>query len=466
MYANVINALLGSVWASTPEQMEAVLSVADGIMGGRDSVRQMRSDYLAAERDELRTGPAYGSRVRYLRGGTAIVPISGVIMPKANIFMAYSGGTSSMSLRNAALGLAQDTAVKRVILHIDSGGGAVVGIEEAADALLQLRAKKPVIAVINGIGASAAYWLASAAHKIYAEPSSIVGSIGVFAMIHSTAEKAEKEGIDVRVIRRGRLKAVPNSYEPITEEGVSVVQKGVDRAYQKFVQAIAKNRNITMKKAEALADGTVEVGTDAKERGLVDEVANIEVVVNSADAGDLDDIFIADGDERPQEVMRALGAENADTLVDDPNPVAADEPSDDPSDEDDEGQTDETDTDGETDTEDAEESAELAKARAELAAARKELEDGKIEAALAAAITAGKILPKNAEEMREVARSIGFAQFERVIAALPVSAQIEDLSAAVQSSTKDEPVKEGAPTTESAAAMMRRFPSLRKRYNL
>lgn len=445
-YENVVNFLNGSIWASDENQLMAVLSMAETIASGSDAVKVRGDRYRksAEQKLEVHTG---GAQVRLTDKGTAIVPIMGVISPKANMFMSWSGGTSSMSLRNVARTLAKDGRVKRVVLHVDSGGGAALGVPEAAHELLKLRAVKPVIAVINGVGASGAYWLASTAHKIVVEPSSIVGSVGVFQIAMTAAEKYAKDGIDVRVIRKGALKYTPNSVEPFTDAGLQRAQDEVDRVYATFVTAIKENRNITMSKAEALADGTVETGQAAVDRGFADEVGTYESVVESADSGDYDSLASTPAGK----VLSALGADSPDTLVDTTPVAEAVDP-----------------------TQAALESARMElevahaakeQALAEAAEIRKQVEAEKIETVIATAVADGRIAPKNVEDARATALEIGYENFSKVIGLVRIPEPMEVLSTAVQP-VEQGPVDTNAPKTEEQKALMARFPSLKKRYNL
>lgn len=442
-YTNLVRTLAGSIWLSSEEQMGSVLEVSEAVFQGRSAVVNKREEFMANhDREQLHTG-AY--RVKITNNGTAVVPVFGLISPKANLMMSWSGGTSAQSLRNVAIKLKTDQSVRRVVLNIDSGGGSALGVPEAAQAIRELAKTKPVIAVINGIGASGAYWIASAANKIVVEPSSIVGSVGVYSLIVTYAEQLENDGIDARIIRKGKLKAVPNSVEEFTDEGIAQIQKGVDRVYDEFVNAIATNRKISMKKALALADGTVETGSDAVGRGFADEVGLLENVIGSVDNGDYDAIVEHDEDEPEAAADNVSSVANANASE---SPVAAEPVKDDLK----------TDLDA---------------ARAEVDAARKEarelraqIESEKIESVIASAIENGKLLATKAEDARQMAKQHGVDVLVQFVSMTPENKKLEDLSSNTE--VKNDPYAgdPNAPRTEEAKRIFSMFPNLKKKYNL
>ncbi len=162
----------------------------------------------------------------------------------------------------------EDDQVKAIVLEIDSPGGDPVSAEEIANALKF--AKKPTIALIRGRGYSAAYWAATGADRIFASKSSDVGSIGV-TMSYS---KDLDENLKFVSLSTGKYKDLGNPDKPLTEDDRKVLMDSLYILKDNFVKAVAENRNIPVKKVEALADGNTYLGEEALALGLIDEIGS------------------------------------------------------------------------------------------------------------------------------------------------------------------------------------------------
>ena len=289
IYSNILSAIFGNHWYASAEYMDAVLQVANNIFAGKDFFAQLERQQLQIEQEAAiqgavvvgRTGTR-GNDVQLTTNGTAVVPITGIIAPKASAIGMCMNGTSMDMLAKRANELAVNADVERVVLNINSGGGSVLGVPEAARAIRELAKIKPVTAYFNYIGASAAYFLAAAAGKRVVTDSSITGSIGVYTIVASQSEKLKKEGIDARIIRRGTFKAMPNGVEPFSaqQEGLDRVEADVEKHYRVFVNAIQNYLGISMEQAEKLADGTVTTGLAGIESGLADIEGTLEAVIS------------------------------------------------------------------------------------------------------------------------------------------------------------------------------------------
>lgn len=437
MHINILEWAAQEVWLSSPAQLNAIQQLAENIAGNTISPRMYER---RQQRGSLNTGTR---SVEITANGTAIVPITGVIAPKSSMIGMCEDGTSAMSVRRVAEVLAADPSVKRVLLMVDSGGGAASGVPEAAEALMKLRTKKPVISAITGIGASAAYWLASTAHRVFLEPSAIAGSIGVYTIVSSLAEKLKKDGIDARVVRAGSKKFTPNPIEPLSEEGMAMVQEKVSRFYDMFVSAVATQRNIDMSKALDMADGTVAEGTEAVDRGMVDSIATIDDVLAKADAGEFDTLVSSTA------VLKAVANESeAAIFVDSPDVVAEEKAP--------EGDL------------FAAMSAELEKVKSELEAMKataeadaRDAQAARIEGTLQMAVETGRIPAMSADAFRKVAANMSAEDFSVLVTNLPASTVSANELTAPQ--TPADPL---APKTEYEKTLYAQFPELRKKYNL
>lgn len=168
--------------------------------------------------------------------------------------------------------LAEDDSVKAVIVSINSPGGTTAGGEELYEAVSALRAKKPVVAVINELGASAAYMTAIASDRIYARRLSLVGSIGVLYQ-HVNAQKLfETIGVDLEKVASGPLKAEPDYDEPMSPAVIASRDALVMDSFDWFVDVVAERRGLTRPQTLALADGRVINGRQALAAKLIDDV--------------------------------------------------------------------------------------------------------------------------------------------------------------------------------------------------
>ncbi|BCP55908.1 Clp protease [Kaistia sp. 32K] len=170
-------------------------------------------------------------------------------------------------------------AVQGVIVSINSGGGATTGGEALYDAIRKLSAKKPTVASIRTIGASAAYMSAIATDHVVAYRSSITGSIGVLFQSPEVSAAMEKLGIKLTEVKSSPLKAAPSPFAPPTPEALAVIDSLIRDTYNWFVDIVAERRKLDRPRALALADGRVFSGHQALEAGLIDEIGGEEVAI-------------------------------------------------------------------------------------------------------------------------------------------------------------------------------------------
>ena len=162
-------------------------------------------------------------------------------------------------------------AVKAVIIAIDSPGGTTAAGEAAYTAIRKLGEKKPVVATIEALGASAGYMTAIAAERIFARRAALTGSIGVLFQFAQVGELMKAIGINVEIRRSGRLKAQPSPFEPASEEARAVIDDIIADSYDWFVDIVAQRRGLSRAGIRA-AEGRVFTGAQALEFGLVDAI--------------------------------------------------------------------------------------------------------------------------------------------------------------------------------------------------
>lgn len=260
--------LEANAWALRPEVFEALAEIvarhADGVRLDDAQVRAA----MGREDDGASAEP----RMEMI-GTTAVVSLRGVIARYADQVngACQPAGRSAESLIGDLDALARNPGVQAVVLRIDSPGGTVAGTAEVADAVRALSASgTPVYAFVDGMAASAAYWIASQADEIVAAgPTSAVGSIGIIAAL---IERQPASGTKVHVIRSAPLKAPGTAGEAIDERQRASIQQHVDDLHEAFATTVAGGRGMTVAQQAAASTGEVFASKRAQALGLIDSV--------------------------------------------------------------------------------------------------------------------------------------------------------------------------------------------------
>jgi protease IV len=200
-----------------------------------------------------------GENLRFGRNRVERVVVSGII-------------TQDSKLDEAVDKLAGNSSVKALIISIDSPGGSVAGGEALHDAIARVAAKKPVVAVMGGVAASAGYMIAVPAARIFASEATLTGSIGVLLETGDISGLLGKLGVTADSIVSGPLKDQPSYTKPLSPEGRQVLQSLVMDMYDQFVGMVATGRHMDPAKVRALADGRAYTGRQALNLGLIDEI--------------------------------------------------------------------------------------------------------------------------------------------------------------------------------------------------
>lgn len=171
---------------------------------------------------------------------------------------------------------AKDPKVKAIIVRIDSPGGTVAGSEALYRQLRTIGEKLPVVAVLGQTAASGGYMTAIGADWIVAREGTITGSIGVLMQTTDVSGLLQKLGVAMEQIKSSPLKAVPNPFEPLTDDGRRAVKAIIDDTYDMFVAMVAERRKLDRNAALKVADGRVYTGRQARALGLVDAMGGEE----------------------------------------------------------------------------------------------------------------------------------------------------------------------------------------------
>ena len=181
--------------------------------------------------------------------------------------------------------LEADQNVRAVVLRINSPGGGVTASDIMHQRLVRLRERRklPVVAVIQDVGASGAYYVACAAETILAHPTAVVGSVGVMVQTVSFAGTMKMIGIAAKAVTSGAHKDMASPFKPLDKKDLAILQSIVDRYYERFLGVVAAGRkNLKAKEIRRLADGRVYAAEQAAENGLIDRTGYMNDAIELA----------------------------------------------------------------------------------------------------------------------------------------------------------------------------------------
>ena len=176
----------------------------------------------------------------------------------------------------------KDNTVKAVVLRVNSPGGSVVASEKIRTALKLLMAEKPLVASYGNYAASGGYWISAGAQKIFSDATCLTGSIGVFSLIPEFSKTAGKLGVNIVTVGSNKHSGMYSLMRPFDKEEEASMQAYVEDIYGRFVNIVAEGRSLEAARVDDLGQGRVWVGTDALERGLVDEIGGLREAVDYA----------------------------------------------------------------------------------------------------------------------------------------------------------------------------------------
>lgn len=209
------------------------------------------------------------------RDGIAFVPVRGELVNRGSWLQAASGLTSYEGLASSLVAALGDPAVRGILLDMDSPGGEASGSIETAALVRDVADRKPVVAFVNGLGASAAYAIAAGASHVVTTPSAQLGSIGVVMLHVDRTEAAAKAGLKPTLIHAGAYKVDNFSLHPLDDGARGRLQASVDAIYDLFVASVAEHRSLTQKAVRATEAGLF-MGAGAVKAGLADEVGTLD----------------------------------------------------------------------------------------------------------------------------------------------------------------------------------------------
>ncbi len=262
----LMRAIQAHQWAILPEYLDTIAAIA-----------QRAGDDPAAVAKRLGRPLDNSQSVEMREGGVAVLTIAGPIFPRANLLNDISGATSVQMLALDLQAMLDQPDVRAIVLAIDSPGGVVNGVSDLADMIAAARGIKPIIAVTDGMAASAAYWLAAAASEIVISETSMLGSIGVVAAATVQVEPNLAGERIIDIVSSNAENKVP---DPLTADGAATIRATLDAIEHVFIARVARFRGVSAEKvATDFGRGGLVVGAQAVAAGMADRIGTIEDVI-------------------------------------------------------------------------------------------------------------------------------------------------------------------------------------------
>jgi signal peptide peptidase SppA len=212
-----------------------------------------------------------------VEGGVGVLPIVGILDYRPSFLTAFFGGTAITDLREELRQLLQNRQVHSIVLHSDSPGGSVDGLDEFSYELREARRVKPLLAMVDTMSASAAYYLCAQADEIILTSSGQVGSVGCYILHVDSSQALEMAGVRPTYIHAAKFKVEGNELEPLTSSALRHLQAIVDQCHAEFVDNIVRGRGrgLTADQVKKrFGEGRMVKGADAVTRGMADRIFN------------------------------------------------------------------------------------------------------------------------------------------------------------------------------------------------
>lgn len=214
--------------------------------------------------------------------------------------------------------LTNDEDIKAVVLRINSGGGSAYASEQIWNAVMKLKEKKPVVVSMGGYAASGGYYISSPANYIFAEPTTITGSIGIFGMFPDFSQLlTDKLGIKFDEVKTNKMAGFGTMARPFNEDEMTMLNAYIGRGYELFRKRVADGRNMPVEEVEEIAQGRVWLGTDALVIKLVDELGGLDkAVAKAAELANIDEYYTSSYPAAPNWMEMLMAKANKNNYLD------------------------------------------------------------------------------------------------------------------------------------------------------
>ena len=258
------------------------LGLVDALADERDMDEELRRGFGGSyprQREPWEVPERWGNRPR-----VGVVVIDGTISDGENVDIPILGihMSGGVTVSRAIDRMAADPAIVAIVLRIDSPGGSVLASDQIYRAVLRARERKPVIASMGSVAASGGYYVAAPAHAIWADPTTITGSIGIWFGKVDFVPLGELIGARLEEVGRGRHAGATSFYRPFTPEERAFLADSVRSWYRSFLRRVARGRGMTVEEVDALGRGRLWMGDQAIGNGLVDHLGGFGAALAAA----------------------------------------------------------------------------------------------------------------------------------------------------------------------------------------
>lgn len=299
-----LQTLLGDIWSVITKDIadgrklstQQVNTLADRLAGSipEDALKEKLADALVYESqyfDILKKKTNSGEELnRVLMYDYA--DISSNLNPSGNVGIIYASGEilpgegadgiHAENYKECIREVREDDNIKAVVLRVNSPGGSANASDEILFELKELAKKKPLVVSFGDYAASGGYWISMAGKRIFAEPTTVTGSIGVFGVIPNVQDLANRNGLNANVVQTNENANAVSLFHRMSPGALDIVTKNIENTYRNFISLVMQNRKMTYEQVDALGGGRVWSGIRAKENGLVDELGTLDDAVRYA----------------------------------------------------------------------------------------------------------------------------------------------------------------------------------------
>src|SRR6266850_4387345 len=275
---NSIEAMLPSetLWAIERRTLERIQSAAAQVLSGELVASGLDARLVA------RRGRSGFEQV----GSTAVLRLEGTLTRGLDMFSILFGGTSTEQIESDFRAAMDSPDISSILMVVDSPGGSVSGAPELASTIREARGRKPIVALVDSLAASAALWIASAADKLYMRgPTAITGSVGVIGTHVDFSRREEANGVRVTEVVSAPRKNLTSPHAPLSDEGRNSLQAQVDSLHAMFVQDLARNRRVSVETAARWGTGDLFFASDAIKLGIADGFNSQEKLLSELAVG-------------------------------------------------------------------------------------------------------------------------------------------------------------------------------------
>ena len=188
-------------------------------------------------------------------------------------------GIDSEDISEDLIDIADNDKIKAVVLRINSPGGSAYGSEHLWKAVSVVKSKKPIVVSMGDYAASGGYYIACNTDRIFAQPTTLTGSIGIFGIFPNIGGLTDKLGIKFDNVKTNKYSDFGATYRPMNTEERAILQRYINNGYELFTKRCAEGRNMNIDSLKAIAEGRIYSGTDAMQLGLVDEMGGLEEAI-------------------------------------------------------------------------------------------------------------------------------------------------------------------------------------------